>query len=437
MQRLLRIGGEARDPVLRYVRPQAELVLPLQHRHGVGAEADAALLDRLRSGDPRESLPGAARQHDDARPRAAVPEHFGQAPFLVPPDARVRLEVHGYVLVDGVVPEIVLLHERVVEVDRVPFHVLHARRTDLEGYRGRRGGGGLLGLFLFFCALLLAAIVSLPLCRGRVWHLLVVLFLGFFIVVVVVSGLLTHLHVHIHLRGLGLHYEAVLVDARPRDGPRLRHPRLCDGGVAEEIHEHLRVLALHVEFVVLQHQLRLAVAAGTARYESRHLGGEDAFAHLSQHPQNNLRADVRRHRGVQAERRQFVLVHELRTGHGLRDRHEEVVGGGVQIMEGLEIDSPVGTHPARTDGVVWEQLQIRKISGRQRGGVGVFVLVLSSGGTREEGLPIPGAILEFVDGGGEGGGVRGQAEGERSLKGIHRRRCGGYSRGRHLCGVGF
>ena len=62
---VLDIGREDGYVIVGYVRPQFELVLPLQHRHGIGAKADDRFLDGLRGGDPREGLPGATGQDDD------------------------------------------------------------------------------------------------------------------------------------------------------------------------------------------------------------------------------------------------------------------------------------------------------------------------------------------------------------------------------------
>lgn len=125
------------------VGPHLKLVLPLVHRHAVGAQAQAALLDARRRrhahlrwvqrrdangapggqaqaskgnttrlsasshamahmckharpqhkapGQPtRQALAGAAGQHDDAAARAPVAKHFGQRLFLVRPVLQSR-----------------------------------------------------------------------------------------------------------------------------------------------------------------------------------------------------------------------------------------------------------------------------------------------------------------------------------------------------------
>ena len=66
VRHLLGAGCELGDALLRDVRPHAELVVPLLHRHGRVAQHEARALDRARGDDAHERLARAARQHDDA-----------------------------------------------------------------------------------------------------------------------------------------------------------------------------------------------------------------------------------------------------------------------------------------------------------------------------------------------------------------------------------
>lgn len=59
------------------------------------------------------------------RPCSAVSEHLAERLLLVGSDASVGFEVDLEARVDGIVPEVVFLHERVVHVCTRLFHVFN------------------------------------------------------------------------------------------------------------------------------------------------------------------------------------------------------------------------------------------------------------------------------------------------------------------------
>lgn len=80
-QRLV-LRREAADDALVDLAPAPKLVAPLLDGDVGRAQHNRALLDRRDSRHARQRLAGAARQHNNARPRAAAAEHFAEAFFL-------------------------------------------------------------------------------------------------------------------------------------------------------------------------------------------------------------------------------------------------------------------------------------------------------------------------------------------------------------------
>jgi hypothetical protein len=76
MDVVLYVGREHGYVIVGDVRPQLELILPLQYRYGIGTKAYDRFLNGLRGRDPREGLAGPAGQDDDTRSCTSVPEHL-------------------------------------------------------------------------------------------------------------------------------------------------------------------------------------------------------------------------------------------------------------------------------------------------------------------------------------------------------------------------
>mmetsp|Transcript_3893 Transcript_3893/g.12781 ORF Transcript_3893/g.12781 Transcript_3893/m.12781 type:complete len:375 (+) Transcript_3893:962-2086(+) len=139
VQVLLDLRREQRDPRGVQRRPERELGLPLGHGRRVRAQHERRPLHRRRRDDRRERLARAARQHDDAAPRAAVAEHLRQRLLLVGADLRGRSQIHGQHRVVQIVAEVVLLGQREVQIVRGELlHVLRRPDFELEGVGAQR-----------------------------------------------------------------------------------------------------------------------------------------------------------------------------------------------------------------------------------------------------------------------------------------------------------
>mmetsp|Transcript_1592 Transcript_1592/g.2974 ORF Transcript_1592/g.2974 Transcript_1592/m.2974 type:complete len:230 (+) Transcript_1592:1356-2045(+) len=135
MDLVLFVRGEDSYIFLRDVGPQFELVLPLKDGNGVGAEADDGFFNGLGGCDASESFASATGEDDDARSRASIAKHLTQTPLLIPPNPRMRLQIHGHIGIHLIVPKIILLHQRIIQVDRTTFHHLDVLAFDLKRYR--------------------------------------------------------------------------------------------------------------------------------------------------------------------------------------------------------------------------------------------------------------------------------------------------------------
>ena len=173
---------------------------------------------------------------------------------------------------------------------------------------------------------------------------------------------------------------------------------------------------------MLEHQLGLPLPFGAFSHEGCQPLRQDVLAESIQDPYNSLRLDVGGHGGVERVGREGVLVDVLGSRHRFGDGHEEIVGGGVEIVKGLEVDGAVGAGPAGAGGVVRlerEGGEVRAERGRMivvavavtvTAAVGGCVVdddvgfgghlhrsgVVGGGGGLEEGLAIGGSLDELL-----------------------------------------
>mmetsp|Transcript_2618 Transcript_2618/g.5857 ORF Transcript_2618/g.5857 Transcript_2618/m.5857 type:complete len:211 (+) Transcript_2618:329-961(+) len=182
-----------------------------------------------------------------------------------------------------------------------------------------------------------------------------------------------------------MHRESVLLvaggGAPLRVGRRdlLRHPRLTDQIVPQELPEDGGILALHVILVVLQDQLGLPVPLRALPDERRDAIGQFILAESIQDFDDALGIDVGGHGSIETVRGQFVLVEVLGTRHRFGNGHEEIVRLGVQVVECLEVDGAVGTGPARSGRMIGFQGE----GGEVRSEIGIAVVVVASASSAE------------------------------------------------------
>mmetsp|Transcript_23353 Transcript_23353/g.67314 ORF Transcript_23353/g.67314 Transcript_23353/m.67314 type:complete len:323 (+) Transcript_23353:1082-2050(+) len=255
MNRILLVRSEARYAIFGDVGPQLELILPLQHRHGISTKTNDTLLDGLGGSDARQGLTGTTGQNNDSRSSTAVAKHLGQRPLLIAADASVRLEVHGQVGVDPVVAKVVLLHQRIVQLDGLPLDGFHHLSLHLEGHRRQRWGRRWL--------------VDGPSLQ-----------IELLVIGIIVVGLTEHFEILVDLLGLAADHETVGVlfpGPTPAGGSGtdvFGYASPTDLGIPQQLPQHTGMLALHIKFVGLEHELGLAIALGALPNEGRHAVGQ-------------------------------------------------------------------------------------------------------------------------------------------------------------------
>lgn len=243
---------------------------------------------------------------------------------------------------------------------------------------------------------------------------------------IIIVQLDSHSQILFHLFCLGMHHKPIGITAAGvtttgRTPVILGiDPRLTDQLVPQQLPQHAGVLALHVELVMLEHQLGLPVPFGAFSNEGGHPLRQDVLAESIQDPHDGLRLDVGGHGGVERVGREGVLVDVLGSRHRFGDGHEEIVGGGVEIVEGLEVDGAVGAGPAGAGGVVRLEGEGGKVRAERGRMVVVAVVatavvgrcvvdddvgfgghlhrsgVVGGGGGLEEGLAIGGSLDELL-----------------------------------------
>lgn len=332
-QGLLELAGEPRDGRIRQLCPHLELLAPLVHRYGGGAEHEDGLAHARGGCDAGERLARAARQHDDARPGPAVAEHLGQRFLLVGAHLGGWLELQaGDVRVGAVVAEVVLLQSGQVQPagQAALLHLLHLGRVQLER-------------------------VQLP------------------VAVVAAADPLPAARLQQRRRGFGRRrrrrarpaavggpagggqLRGRLLPRRGRNGERRgysragrrRHARSRNHLVRQQRAQHVRKRALQPEPVLVQHQLHFAVVLRRRSHKVPNLGRQRRLAQPPQHRQDGGRLQADGDGCVEGVRGEGVLVHHLRAAHGLSHGNEEVGRLFVHRREGLEEHAAVGAHPQR------------------------------------------------------------------------------------------
>jgi len=151
--------------------------------------------------------------------------------------------------------------------------------------------------------------------------------------------------------------------------------------------------ALELKTVLMEDDLRLTVTLGTVPDEGLDTLWQLILAYPIKDADDTLRIDVG-NRDVEGEGCDFVLVDELRARDGLSNIDKEVVGRGVDGVEGFEVDEDVGRSRGAA-GVVGFEVHFGEVGAaagldiEEGGFIVVYVVVVVYG---VEGLGVVGVV---------------------------------------------
>lgn len=89
------------------------------------AQHQCALLDCTRSSDAHQSLPRTTRQDNDPRSRSSVSKHLGERRLLIGPNDRHGFQLDIEIGIGAIVPKVVFLQCRQIDILTPPTHFLH------------------------------------------------------------------------------------------------------------------------------------------------------------------------------------------------------------------------------------------------------------------------------------------------------------------------